>query len=167
MNPKTQKDIPKKATSKPIIISLIFFVAIVIIWVPHTLPLFSNIASMQLFVAFFLAPLAIAGLFLSYSSGISLAKFNYKRVAKGELFLPYFILLIIQVLCIGACIMHEVALAGYPFKTCFSVCQEIKMPTAIVAYSIVSTVLFLPAYVGIYRYREWVLKYELTNPAKN
>lgn len=168
MNPTgVLNNIPKRAVSKPKIISLIFFIIIVIIWVPHTLPFFKNMASVQIFVAIFLAPLAIAGLFLSYNSGISLAKFNYKRVAKGKLFVPYGILLIIHVLCIGACILHELILVGYPFKMCFDYCQQIEMPTAITAYSIVSSVLFLPAYCAIYSYRKWVLKYNLINPAKN
>ena len=165
MNPEgIQNNIPKKATSRPKIISLIFFIIIVVIWVPHTLPFFKNMASVQLFAAIFLAPLAIVGLFLSYNSGISLAKFNYERVAKGKLFVPYGILLIIHVLCIGVCILNELILAGYPFRMCFDTCQYIEMPTAIMAYSIVSTVLFLPAYFAIYRYRRWVLKFNLTNP---
>jgi hypothetical protein len=164
MNPtKTINNIPKRAVSKPKIISLAFFIIIVVIWVPHTLPFFKNMASMQIFAAIFLAPLAIVGLFLSYDSGISLAKFYYRRVAKGKLFVPYGILLIIHVLCIGACILHERILVGYPFKMCVDHCQQIEMPTAIMAYSIVSSVLFLPAYCAIYRYRKWTLKYNLMN----
>ncbi len=128
--------------SKPKIISLAFFIIIVVIWVPHTLPFFKNMASLQIFAAIYLAPLAIVSLFLSYNSGISLAKFDYKRVAKGKLFVPYGTLLIIHILCIGACILHELILTGYPFKMCFDICQQIEMPTAIMAYSIVSSVLF-------------------------
>ena len=168
MNPTgALSNIPKRAVSKPKIISSIFFIIIVVIWVPHTLPFFENMASAQIFIAIFLAPLAIAGLFLSYNSGISLAKYNYEQVVKGKLFVPYGILLIIHVLCIGACILHELMLAGYPFKMCFDFCQQIEMPAAIMAYSIVSSVLFLPAYCAIYRYRKWVLKYNLMNPTKN
>ena len=168
MNPeRTQNDIPKKATNRPKIISLIFFIVIVIIWVPHTLPFFKNMASVQIFAAIFLAPLAIVRLSLSYDSGMSLAKFNYKRIMEGKLFLPYCILLIIHFLCIGACILHELILAGYPFKMCFDYCYQIEMPTAIIAYSIVSTVLFLPAYCAIYRYKKWILKYNLINPTEN
>ncbi|MBR2641153.1 hypothetical protein IKD49_01675 [Candidatus Saccharibacteria bacterium] len=165
MNPTgVLNNAPKRVVSKPKIISLIFFIIIVVIWVPHTLPFFKNMASMQIIAAIFLAPLAIVGLFLSYNSGISLAKFDYKRVTKGKLFVPYGILLIIHVLCIGACILHELILTGYPFKMCFDYCQQIEMPTAIMAYFIVSFVLFLPAYCAIYRYRKWILKYDLMNP---
>lgn len=168
MNPTgTLNNIPKRAVSKPKISSLIFFITIVVIWVPHTLPFFGDMASVQISAAILLAPLAIAGLFLSYDSGISLAKLNYKRVAEGKLFAPYGILLIIYVLCVGACILHELVLAGYPFKMCFDHCRQIEMPTAIMAYSIVSLIFFLPAYCAIYIYRKWVIKYNLTNPTKN
>lgn len=161
---KTQNNIPKKAISKPNVDSLIFFIFIVIIWVPHTLPFFANVASAQIFVAIFLAPLAIVGLFLAYNSGIALAKYNYGRVVKGNLFLPYLILAAVHIGCVGGCLIRELNLVGYPFKLCFDFCQQIKMTTAVMAYSIVSTVLFLPAYCAIYRYRRWVVKYNLPNP---
>lgn len=164
---ETLNNIPKRAVSKPKIISLIFFIIIVVIWVPHTLPFFTNTASAQIFIAIYLAPLAIVGLFLSYSSGISLAKFNYERVAKDELFVPYGILLIIHVTCVEICILQELIFAGYPFKACFDYCQQIEMLAAIMSYFMASSILFLPAYCAIYRYRKWVLKYNLANPAKN
>jgi hypothetical protein len=161
---KTQNNIPKKAISKPNVVSLIYFIIIVIIWVPHTLPIITNTASMQDIVAIFLAPLAIVGLFLAYNSGIALAKYNYGRVVKGNLFLPYLILAAVHIGCVGGCLIRELNLVGYPFKLCFDFCQQIKMTTAVIAYSIVSTVLFLPAYCAIYRYRRWVVKYNLPNP---
>ena len=161
---ETQNKIPKKAISKPSIISLIFFIIIVIIWVPHTLPFFKNMASVQIFAAIFLAPLAIVGLFLAYNSGITIAKYNYNQVAKGNLFLPYLILAAIHIGCIEGCLVHELILVGYPFKMCFDYCQQIEMITAVMAYSIVSTALFLPAYCAIYRYRRWVAKYNLPKP---
>ena len=121
-------------------------------------------ASVQIFAAVFLAPLAIAGLFLAYDSGIALAKYNYDRVLEGNLFLPYLILLAIHIGCIVGCLVHESILAGYPFKMCFDYCQQIEITTAVMAYSIVSTVLFLPAYCAIYRYCRWVVKYNLPKP---
>lgn len=160
---KTQNNIPKKAISKPNVVSLIFFIIIVIIWVPHTLPFFTT-ASAQIFVAILLAPLAIVGLFLAYNSGITLAKYNYGRVVKGNLFLPYLILVAVHIGCVGGCLIRELNLVGYPFKLCFDSCYQIEMTTAIMAYSIVSTVLFLPAYCAICRYRRWVVKYNLPNP---
>lgn len=161
---KIRSDIPKKAVSKPGVVSLIFFIIIVILWVPHTLPFFKNMASVQIFAAVFLAPLAIVGLFLAYDSGIALAKYNYDRVLEGNLFLPYLILLAIHIGCIVGCLVHESILAGYPFKMCFDYCQQIEITTAVMAYSIVSTVLFLPAYCAIYRYRRWAVKYNLPRP---
>lgn len=161
---KIRSDIPKKAVSKPGVVSLIFFIIIVILWVPHTLPFFKNMASVQIFAAVFLAPLAIVGLFLAYDSGIALAKYNYDRVLEGNLFLPYLILLAIHIGCIVGCLVHESILAGYPFKMCFDYCQQIEITTAVMAYSIVSTVLFLPAYCAIYRYRRWAVKYNLPKP---
>lgn len=161
---KIRSDIPKKAVSKPGVVSLIFFIIIVILWVPHTLPFFKNMASVQIFAAVFLAPLAIVGLFLAYDSGIVLAKYNYDRVLEGNLFLPYLILLAIHIGCIVGCLVHESILAGYPFKMCFDYCQQIEITTAVMAYSIVSTVLFLPAYCAIYRYRRWAVKYNLPKP---
>lgn len=161
---KTQNNIPKKAISEPNVVSLIFFIIIVIIWVPHTLPIFKNVASTQVFAAIFLAPLAIVGLFLAYNSGIALAKYNYGQVVKGNLFLPYLILIAIHIGCVGGCLIRELNLAGYPFKMCFDSCYQIEMTTAVMAYSIVSTVLFLPAYCAIYRYRRWVVKYNLPKP---
>lgn len=161
---KIRSDIPKKAVSKPGVVSLIFFIIIVILWAPHTLPFFKNMASVQIFAAVFLAPLAIVGLFLAYDSGIALAKYNYDRVLEGNLFLPYLILLAIHIGCIVGCLVHESILAGYPFKMCFDYCQQIEITTAVMAYSIVSTVLFLPAYCAIYRYRRWAVKYNLPKP---
>ena len=161
---KTQNNMPKKAISEPNVVSLIFFIIIVIIWVPHTLPFFTNTASMQVFAAIFLAPLAIVGLFLAYNSGIALAKYNYGRVVKSNLFLPYLILVAVHIGCVGGCLIRELILVGYPFKMCFDHCYQIKMTTAVMAYSIVSTVLFLPAYYAIYRYRRWVVKYNLPKP---
>lgn len=161
---KTHNNIPKKAISKSNIVSLIFFIIIVIIWVPYTLPIFTNTASTQVFAAIFLAPLAIVGLFLAYNSGIALAKYNYGRVVKGNLFLPYLILVAVHIGCVGGCLIRELTLAGYPFKLCFDSCSQIKMTTAVMAYSIVSTVLFLPAYCAICRYRRWVVKYNLPKP---
>lgn len=161
---KIRSDIPKKAVSKPGVVSLIFFIIIVILWAPHTLPFFKNMASVQIFAAVFLAPLAIVGLFLAYDSGIALAKYNYDRVLEGNLFLPYLILLAIHIGCIVGCLVHESILAGYPFKMCFDYCQQIEITTAVMAYSIVSTVLFLPAYCAIYRYRRWAVKYNLPRP---
>ena len=155
-------NIPKKAYSKPGVACISFLIIIVVLWVPHTLPLFKNMASVQIFAMFAFLPLAIGGLFLSYYTGLSLAKFNFKRVARGKLHLPYLILFIIHIICIGLCIVHELALAGYPFKMCFDYCYEIEMPTAIIVYSIVSTIMFLPAYYAIYQYRRWILKYDLT-----
>ncbi len=160
-----QNSIPKKAISRPGVVSLIFFVIIVIMWVPLTLPFFINKPGVQGIFAIILAPLALVGLFLAYNSGIELAKYNYNYVVKGNLFLPYLVLVIIHIGCIGACLIHEMFFAGYPpFKVCFDYCHLVEMPTAIMAYSIVSTVLFLPAYCAIYRYRRWVVKYNLPKP---
>ena len=164
---KMQNDIPKRAISKPSIVSLVLFVIIVIIWTPHTLPFFKNMASVQVIFAICLTPLAITGLFLAYNSGIALAKYNYNWVVRGNLFLPYFILATIHIGCIGGCLIHELILVGYPFKMCFDTCQQIDLTTAITAYLIVSTLLFLPAYYAIYRYRKWVLKYSLPKPSNN
>ena len=161
---KPQNNIPRKAITKPSAVSLIFFVIIVIIWVPHTLPFFKNMASVQIFAAFLLAPLAIVGLFLAYNSGVTLAKYNYSQVVKGNLFLPYLILAAIHIGCIEGCLVHELILVGYPFKMCFDYCYQIEMSTAVMAYSIVSTVLFSPAYCAIYCYRRWVAKYNLPKP---
>ncbi|MBO7657105.1 hypothetical protein J6S55_00425 [Candidatus Saccharibacteria bacterium] len=71
---------PKKATSKPNITSLVFFIIIVTIYVSNTL-----LAGVQVFIAICFAPLAIIGLFLAYNSGIALAKYNYSRVAKNDI----------------------------------------------------------------------------------
>lgn len=154
-------NLPKRAFTKPSVLSIVFFILITIIWVPNTLPFFTNMASLQIFAAIFLAPLAVVALvFLSYNTGLSLAKYNYDKVKKGNLVFPYAILLVMHVLCILCCIVLEIILVGYPFGACFDTCQYIEMTTAIFAYSIVTTVLFLPAYYAIYRYYQWVVKYK-------
>ncbi len=163
MEPKQiQNNIPKRAISRPNVISSIFFIIILLIYVPNTL-----FAGVQLFFAIYLAPLAIVELFLAYSFGIVLAKYNYNRVKRGNLFLPYLILVVIHIVCIAVCLAIEFWLAGYPIKDCFDTCTKIDTITAVVRYSIVSSVLFLPAYCAIFQYRRWILKYNLPNPNKN
>ena len=164
MDSKKYSSIPKKAISEPDIVSSIFFIIIVLVYVPNTL-----FESGQILFAFYLAPLAIVGLFLAENSGLALAKYNYNRVIGGNLFLPYLILVIIHIACICGCLVSELALIGYPIKACLDSCIEtdITVTDLLVRYCIASAVLFLPAYCAIYQYRRWVLKYNIPNPNKN
>ena len=166
MKPKAQNKVPKRAISRPKTGSLKGLIVIVLIWVPHTLPLLMNMAALQLIFMMVLAPLAIVGLFLSYNAGLSAAKQNYEQVSKGELSKTYWKLIAIQLLCVVGCLVIEEMLTGYPYKMCFDTCLRVKLFDAIIAYLKVTTVMFIPAYYSIYRYKRWVKKYNLGNPVK-
>ena len=164
MEPEEEQDnpqnhIPDLAITKPSILSIVLFILIVLIYVPNT-----AFAGVQFFVAIFLAPLPVIGLFLSLYFGISFAKLCYKWVSKGNLFLPFLILLTIQCICIGICFCIEIVLTGYPIKSCFDTCDVMDTAVVIMRYYIATTILFLPAYCALLQYRIWVKKYNLANP---
>ena len=147
---ETQKMYQKEIDARPKITSLTLFILIVVIWTPHTLPFFKNAASMQAFLAIILIPLPIIGLFLSYNAGLSLIKLSREQIAENKSFTPSLMLLFIHIGCIVLCILHELVLTGYPIKLCFDSCEPINIFTVILAYSIVSTILFLPAYFVVF-----------------
>lgn len=156
----TQKatKIPKRAFTKPSIAAVVIFILIVFLLVPSTLPLFTNKASAQLLVVTFFSPfLVIPGLPCSYYSGLALAKIIRHKTG-GGLLASFSAMLVSHIVCIAICIGIEVVIAGYPFQMCFDVCQKVEMPAAMAAYSLFSTLLFLPAYYALFRYAAWTRK---------
>lgn len=164
-----RRKIPKKIISKPNVTDLIAFLIIVIAWVSPTLTFFAPcVNTFQFGWALLLTPAAVTvGLRASYDSGIYVAKINYKKVIKDELFTLWGVLLLIQIACIIACIICEIIIAGgYPIEMCFNACCTVEMVTVIKAYTSVTTFMFLPAYWAIPRYGNFVQKYGLENPCK-
>ena len=151
---KKQSSAPKNAKQKPTILSAIFLILIIIIWVPHTLPLIKNGAGIQMLYAIILAPLAIIGLYLAFSSGLLLVKSNYNHIKKDKLLLPYIKLIAIHLGCVGGCLFHEYILFGYPFRICVNTCQLVYLHEAAAFYLVVSAILLLPAYIAIFLYRK-------------
>ncbi len=126
---------------------MVVFVVATLIWVPHTLPFFTNMASVQILFAMFLVPLAIIGLICSGFTGAAMI-----RVTQNKL-LSLLILMSMEVACVMGCIIHEVILIGYPFELCVDVCQSVSLATAIISYFITVTILFIPAYCTTLTYR--------------
>ena len=177
-----QNNMPKRAIKKPriagLIICSITFIAIVIFWANLALPGLNSIYSWNNFYSVIYSPLPIAGLFLSYNIGISLAKINYKRVIKGKLLIPYLIMFFIQILCIAGAYMlggtaYPLDMKTFPVpahKICYqsmSNCDYINPSTVIMTYFVISSALLLPAYYAICRYCIWTLKYRLPDPNRN
>ena len=146
--------LPKRAFTKPSIVAVVFFIIILLILIPNTIALYTNTASVQSIYLIILSPLVLPGLFCAYHTGLVIGKFSYTKWHKG---LPVSIsaLIIMQITCIAFCVGIEIALAGYPIRMCFDICQKVEMIDAIASYSLFSTILFLPAYYASWRYYSW------------
>ncbi len=162
MNPKTtsKSKLPKRAFTKPSIVAMVFFFIIVLVLVPHTLPLYTNAALLQFLVLIYLSPLVIPGFFCSYHTGLALAKIFYKKL-NLNFYVAFFAVLVIQIICVALCVAIEIMLTGYPIKSCFEICQQIEITDSIIAYLIFTTVLFLPAYYAFCRYSSWYYHHQV------
>ena len=146
--------LPKRAFTKPSIVAVVFFIIILLILIPNTIALYKNAASAQVINLFFLSPLVLPGLFCAYHTGLAIGKFSYTKWHKG-LPVSILVLIIMQITCIALCVGIEIALAGYPIRMCFDICQNAEMIDAIASYSLFSTISFLPAYYASWRYYSW------------
>lgn len=128
--------------------NLVILIIATLVWVPHTLPFFANMASMQIFFAIFLAPLAIVGVICAGFAGSAMVRATQAKIKSLS------ILIGLEVVCVIGCVIHEIILVGYPFKLCFDFCQSVSLATTIISYFIVATILFAPAYCAILFYRQ-------------
>lgn len=138
----------KEKFSKRLAPNLVILIITVLIWVPHTLPFFANIASMQILIAIFLAPLAIIGLVCGGFTGAALVRVTQTKIRS------LLILASTEVACVIGCIIHEIVLVGYPLELCFDFCQEVSLATAFLSYFAAVTIFFIPAYCTALTYRQ-------------
>ena len=157
--------IPKSITKKPSALAVVLSIISVVIWVPHTLPFFTNVHGVQTIYAIALLPIGIASFFFAYYSGLTIAKLSYGIAKKHYMFWAYFWQIVINVVCIIICTILEITLAGNPIKMCFDICAEVKISTAIICYCIFTTIILLPSYFAISRYFKYAKKYHLPKPS--
>jgi hypothetical protein len=133
--------------------ALFVLMAAATIWVPHTLPFFFDKFNWQMIWLVLFLPLAVLGLFYGDSVGYAFAGLARKWFGRKRTWLGFVMLLLVQAGCEALCIGHETCLAGYPFSLCLNDnCALVELPTAILIYSIVMTLLFLPAYWAAFKY---------------
>lgn len=159
----SKESIPKTIKSGPKIIYAFLLLIVIVAWVPHLLS-FVAVNFWQFIFAILLFPLGFEALFLSYLSGLSFAKFNYKQVKAGNFFNAYVALILLHILCIVACLLFEFAITGYPFNMCANACIPLGLSDALPLYAGVVTVLLLPGYYAVYHYRSLIFKYNLKDP---
>ncbi len=158
-------NIPKNILKRPSALTVIFSIITIVIWVPHTLPFFVNAHGIQTIFTIILLPIGIASFFFAYYSGLTIAKLSYGIAKKRYIFWAYFWLIIVNIICIMACFIIEVTLAGNPIQMCFDYCTEIKTSTAIACYITITTIVLLPSYFAIARYFKYVKKFHLPKPS--
>jgi hypothetical protein len=137
--------LPKRASTKPSIVAIVFLVIIVLALIPHTIALYTWKATVQVFLLIPLSPLVLPGLFCAYHTGLAIGKITYTKWHK-EFQSSILALAIMQLVCIILCIVAEIILAGFPVQLCFDWCQKVELIDVFMAYLLFSTVLFLPAY---------------------
>lgn len=157
-------DVPKNILKQPSALAVVLSIVSIIVWAPHTLPFFANTHGIQTIYAVVLLPIGIISFFSSYYSGLTIAKLSY-GIAKNYKFWAYFWQILINITCIITCFIIEVVLAGNPIQMCFDYCFEINISTAIICYSIVTTIILLPGYFSIQRYFKYVKKFHLPKPS--
>ena len=158
MQNKKSTEIPKSAYNKPSKGAIIFFVIVVLLFVPNTLPFYTHTASVQSFLLIILSPLIIPGLVASYHAGISVSKYAYRKRRRwyaGPL-KTFIALLIMYAICVFLCVEIEFLLAGgNPIEMCFDTCQRVSLKTAQTAYMLYTAAFFVPAFCGACRYFGW------------
>ena len=133
--------------------ALFVLMAAATIWVPHTLPFFFDKFNWQMIWLVLFLPIAVLGLFYGDGVGYAFAGLAHKWFGRKGVWFGFVMLLLVQSGCEALCIGHEMCLAGYPFNLCLNDnCALIELPTAILIYSIVTTLLFLPAYWAAFKY---------------
>ena len=159
------KKIPKSISKGPSALAVVLLIVSIVLWVPNTLPFFTNKAGVQGIFLIILFPVAIIGSFCAYYSGLTIAKLSYGLTKKHYIFWSYFWLVIINVICTIICVLLEIALSGNPIQMCFDACTEVNISTAIICYSIFTTIILLPSYYAILRYFKYVKNCHLPKPS--
>ena len=147
---KLQREERYKSAPKPMWI--ILPVIISALYVPNLLPIIKNMAGIQVLIAIFLAPLYLLGLWVTYFTGLTLMKYKYPNTRSA-----IFYVLLLIILCAIICTMVEVLSGGYPIKMCFDFCQNVEITDAILCYFLANLVMFVPAFIGIIKYKNWTL----------
>lgn len=132
-------------SKKPSPASIVVLLIATILYVPNVLPFLTNSGSIQIFIAAFLLPLAIAAFAASHFAGLYLAKKYQPAVA-------YAVVAAMHIVCISGSLLLEMILTGNPIKLCSAICQEIDLTTALACYALATTVIFVPAYCSIIRH---------------
>ena len=130
--------------SRKLVPNLVILIVATIVWVPHTLPFFTDMASMQILFAIFLVPLAIIGLICAGFTGAAMVRATQAKIQS------LLMLICIEVACVIGCIIHEIVLVGYPFELCFDFCQSVSLVTVVLSYLFYSSNHLI--YIGILRH---------------
>lgn len=132
-------------SKKPSVASIVVLLIATILYVPNVLPFLTNSGSIQIFIAAFLLPLALAAFAAAHFAGLYLAK-KYQPAA------AYAVVAAMHIVCISGSLLLEMILTGNPIKLCSAGCREIDLTTALACYALAVTVIFVPAYCSIIRY---------------
>lgn len=132
---------------------LFVLVAAATIWVPHTLPFFMDKFNLQMVWLVLFLPLAILALFYGDGVGMAFAGLFHKWFGRKWSWLGFVMLLFVQAGCEALALGHEYYIAGYPYNLCLDGnCVAVELPMVILIYSIITTLLFLPAYWTVGKY---------------
>lgn len=136
-----------KAFNSLDIFGLFVMIAAATIWVPHSLPFFFDKFNLQMLGLVFFLPLAVLALFYGDEVGFAFARLAHKWFGKRGSWLGILMLMVVQAVCEALCMGHEYYIAGYPYNLCLNEnCVLVELPMATLIYTIMTTLLFLPAY---------------------
>lgn len=134
------------------IFELFVLIAASTIWVPHTLPFFMDKFNWQMIFLVLFLPLAVLALFFGDGVGVAFAGLAHK-IGRKWLWLGIVMLMLVQACCVALSLGHEYYIAGYPYNLCINnSCVAVELQTAIMIYTIITTLLFLPAYWTAVKY---------------
>lgn len=145
--------IEKSPTIKqPHILNFIFFIIIILLWVPYGFAFFIKQADARAYQAILLIPLPVIGLFLSRKIGILIANYIFHKIKRPHFCLTTLILFIINIFCTISCLAIEISSTGYPLKACLSVCRQLNTVDVLTANLKTVFLLNLPAFFAAYQY---------------
>ena len=155
--------LPKSAYTPPQQWHAICTIILIILSAPAFL-VATGLATTTLFLLPVFLPIQILGMIAAHETGLSLSKMNYDSIKLGShndiktrIWLYYFIALF------GG-VSFQLLLYGFPIRQCWATCQEVPLFEVICIDLVCTGILFLPAFVAINHYKNWVTKNNLPRP---